>query len=50
MISTCFHNVCEMNIDHYLDDDTYGTYRYLIEQKRNGRIRHLGFSAHGDMM
>ena len=43
-----FHNVCEMNIDHYLDDDTYGTYRYLIEQKRNGRIRHLGFSAHGE--
>src|SRR5699024_10712953 len=26
----------------------YGTYRYLIEQKRNSRIRHLGFSAHGD--
>ncbi len=23
-------------------------YDYLIEQKRNGRIRHLGFSAHGD--
>ena len=43
-----FHNVCEMNIDHYLDDDTYGTYRYLIEQKKNGRIRHLGFSAHGE--
>ena len=43
-----FHNVCEMNIDHYLDDDTYGTYRYLMEQKKNGRIRHLGFSAHGE--
>ncbi len=42
-----FHNVCELNIESYLDDETYGTYAYLIEQKRNGRIRHLGFSAHG---
>lgn len=41
-----FHNVCEMNIDAYLDEK-YGIYEYLIEQKRNGRIRHLGFSAHG---
>ena len=44
-----FHNVCEMNIDAYLDDEKYRTYSYLIEQKRNGRIRHLGFSAHGSM-
>ena len=44
-----FHNVCEMNIDAYLDDERYRTYSYLIEQKRNGRIRHLGFSAHGSM-
>jgi predicted aldo/keto reductase-like oxidoreductase len=43
-----FHNVCEMNIDHYLDPK-YGIYDYLMEQKRNGRIRHLGFSAHGDI-
>ena len=42
-----FHNVCEMNIDQYLDNQKYGTYDYLIEQKKNGRIRHLGFSAHG---
>ena len=41
-----FHNVCEMNIDAYLDDK-YGIYRYLMKQKRGGRIRHLGFSAHG---
>lgn len=41
-----FHNVCEMNIDAYLDPK-YGIFDYLIEQKRNGRIRHLGFSAHG---
>ncbi len=42
-----FHNVCEMNIDAYLDDEKYGIYSYLMEQKRQGRIRHLGFSCHG---
>ncbi len=41
-----FHNVCEMNIDAYLDPK-YGIYDYLMEQKKNGRIRHLGFSCHG---
>ena len=41
-----FHNVCEMNIDAYLDPK-YGIYDYLISQKKAGRIRHLGFSAHG---
>ncbi len=44
-----FHNVCEMNIDAYLDDEKYGIYSYLMEQKKNGRIRHLGFSCHGGM-
>ena len=43
-----FHNVCEMNVDAYLDPQ-YGIYDYLMEQKKNGRIRHLGFSAHGDI-
>lgn len=43
-----FHNVCEMNIDAYLNPD-FGIYDYLMEQKKNGRIRHLGFSAHGDI-
>ena len=43
-----FHNVCEMNIDAYLDPK-YGTYDYLLAQKKNGRIRHLGFSCHGAM-
>ncbi len=42
-----FHNVCEMNIDAYLDNEKYGIFSYLTEQKKNGRIRHLGFSAHG---
>lgn len=41
-----FHNVCEMNIDAYLNP-AYGIYEYLMEQKQAGRIRHLGFSAHG---
>ena len=42
-----FHNVCEMNIDAYLDEK-YRIFEYLMKQKENGRIRHLGFSAHGD--
>lgn len=42
-----FHNVCEMNIDEYLNEE-HGIYRYLTEQKKNGRIKHLGFSAHGN--
>lgn len=43
-----FHNLCEMNVDAYLDPK-YGIYDYLIEQKRNGRIKHLGFSTHGSI-
>ena len=43
-----FHNVCEMNIDAYLDEK-YGIYEYLMKQKEAGRIRHLGFSAHGNL-
>ena len=27
-----FHNVCEMNIDSYLDDEKYGIYTYLMAQ------------------
>lgn len=42
-----FHNVCEMNIDAYLDPK-YDIYDYLMQQKQNGRIRHLGFSAHAN--
>ncbi len=44
-----FHNVCEMNTDAYLDDEKYGIYSYLMKQKANGRIRHLGFSCHGNL-
>ena len=43
-----FHNVCEMNINQYLDPK-FGILNYLLEQKKNGRIRHLGFSCHGEM-
>ena len=43
-----FHNVCEMNIDEYLNPE-YGIFNYLMDQKQNGRIRHLGFSTHGDI-
>ena len=41
-----FHNVCEMNIGGYLDPK-FGIFDYLTRQKEAGRIRHLGFSAHG---
>lgn len=40
------HNVCEMNIDEYLNEE-HGIHAYLTQQKKNGRIRHLGFSVHG---
>lgn len=43
-----FHNVCELNIDDYLDE-SHGIFEYLIKQKENGRIRHLGFSEHGEL-
>ena len=41
-----FHNVYERNVEPYLDPENR-VVEYLLEQKRNGRIRHLGFSAHG---
>ncbi len=40
------HNVCELNIDGYLDPAN-GILDYLLKQKAAGRIRHLGFSVHG---
>ena len=43
-----FHNVCEMNIDSYLNPE-FGIFEYLMEQKKAGRIKHLGFSCHGAM-
>ncbi|MBQ8448225.1 MAG: aldo/keto reductase [Clostridia bacterium] len=43
-----FHNVCELNIDAYLDE-SYGIFAFLKKQVENGRIRHLGFSTHGTL-
>ncbi|MEZ3444874.1 MAG: aldo/keto reductase [Lachnospiraceae bacterium] len=43
-----FHNVYEGNIDAYLNPE-YGILEYLLKQKENGRIHHLGFSAHGSV-
>lgn len=43
-----FHNVYEGNVNEYLDLK-YGILDYLLKQKANGRIRHLGFSAHGSV-
>lgn len=40
------HNVCETSVDTYLDPK-WGILDYFREQKRLGRIRHLGFSTHG---
>ena len=39
------HNVYENSIAVY-EDERWGILPYLLEQKKNGRIRHLGFSTH----
>lgn len=41
-----FHNVYERNVGPYLDPANR-VLEYLLRQKEAGRIRHLGFSAHG---
>ena len=43
-----FHNVCEMNIEQYLDPQ-FGIMEHLREQKKAGHIRYLGFSCHGEL-
>lgn len=42
------HSVTGSNIDHYLNPE-FGVVDYLIQQKKAGRIRHLGFSTHGSL-
>ena len=42
------HNLNEFSIGTYLDPK-WGIVDYFIEQKKLGRIRHLGFSTHGDV-
>ncbi|HJJ48765.1 MAG TPA: aldo/keto reductase [Methanocorpusculum sp.] len=39
-------NVCESNISYYLDEK-YRIHAYLKSEKEAGRIKYLGFSAHG---
>lgn len=40
------HNLCETSYDFYTDEDLR-VVEYLLGQKKAGRIKHLGFSAHG---
>ena len=42
------HNVCELNIESYLNNEKYGTVDYFLAQREAGRIKHLGFSVHGN--
>lgn len=42
------HNVYENSIQVYMDP-RWGILDYFAEQKRLGRIRHLGFSCHGGL-
>ncbi len=42
------HNVYENSIGVY-EDPQWGIIDYFIEQKKNGRIKHLGFSSHADL-
>ena len=39
------HNVSEASIDLFMDEEL-GVIPYLLEEKKAGRIRHLGFSSH----
>lgn len=43
------HTVSESNIEHYLNDEKYGDFSYFVEQKRIGRIKHIGFSVHASL-
>lgn len=42
------HNVFENSLPVYTDPK-WGIMDYFIEQKKQGRIRHLGFSSHGSI-
>lgn len=44
-----FHCLSEGNIEAYLDDEKFGVYTYLKEQKNKGRIKHLGLSCHSSL-
>ncbi len=42
------HNVAESSIEVYRDEK-WGILPYFLEQKRLGRIKHLGFSTHAEL-
>ena len=42
------HNVYEKSVETYMDPQ-WGILDYFLEQKRLGRIKHLGFSTHGSI-
>ena len=43
------HNVCELNIDRYMDEEKYHTVSFFRRMKAEGKIKHLGFSCHGSL-
>ena len=42
------HNVYENSLKTY-EDPKWGIIDYFVEQKKQGRIKHLGFSSHADL-
>lgn len=42
------HNICENSMATY-NDPKWGIIDYFMEEKRKGRIRHLGFSSHAEV-
>lgn len=42
------HNIYEKSMETYVDPK-WGIIDYFVEQKKLGRIRHLGFSCHGEV-
>ncbi len=42
------HNVCERNLPSYFDQEL-GAIDFLLKQKAEGRIKHLGFSTHAEL-
>ena len=42
------HNINENSLRFYCQEDI-SYFDYFVEQKKNGRIKHLGFSAHSDL-
>ena len=43
-----FHNICENDIDDYMNP-RWGILEYFVEQRKAGRIRHLGMSSHASV-